>query len=179
MESLASKLAVETLSLRNDTDAKLQAHPDLHWVEPDGASIKIDQIRDAIQFAVQTPQIVGHKLLVVLHADRMNANAANAMLKTLEEPPPNTYVVLAVERWSGLPLTLRSRCQKFSVTPDWRIAQSWLRENGQEMSAALFAESGYVPLGLGTEESMPSMAGWLANLRTDNLDSAVGYPTGH
>ena len=127
------------------------AHPDLRWLEPEGAVIKIDKIRRAAEFAVQTVQTAPRKVIVLLHAEKMNANSANALLKTLEEPPTNTHIVLATERWGKLLPTVRSRCQRWEVRPNIGLARDWLAGKGLALDAEefdlAFREAGYAPLG--------------------------------
>jgi DNA polymerase-3 subunit delta' len=88
-------------------------HGDFRWLEPEGKSrvIKIDQIRTIVDFANRTAGFGQRKVVVISPAESMNTNAANSLLKVLEEPPANTYLVLVCHRLHGLPATIRSRCQ--------------------------------------------------------------------
>ncbi len=108
------------------------AHPDLHWVKPDGAEIKVDAIREIGQFAFTTSRKGGRKVVVVEDAHLLNRNAANALLKTLEEPPDDTFVVLATCHAGRLLPTIRSRCQRFVIQPDAASAGDWLAEQWGE-----------------------------------------------
>lgn len=89
------------------------SHGDLRWLQPEDKSrvIKIDQVRAAVAFANQTANFGLRKVLVFCPADSMNTNAANALLKSLEEPPADTHLILSCDRLHGVPATIRSRCQ--------------------------------------------------------------------
>ena len=94
-----------------------QTHPDIQMVTPSGASdmIKVEQVRAVVNFLSQTPQIAKWKLVCVTAAHRMNVNAANALLKILEEPPGNSLIVLVSDRPQLLIPTVRSRCRNLDV----------------------------------------------------------------
>jgi len=92
-------------------------HPDLSIIEPDGKSIKIDQIRQMQSKIVIKPFDGPKKIILIDPADRMNDAAANSLLKTLEEPPPYAILILIASRASALPPTLLSRCQKIPFHP--------------------------------------------------------------
>ena len=105
------------------------SHPDLLQLEPeDGArDIKIDQIRTLSDFVVRTSHSGGARIAIVDRAHQMNVNAANALLKTLEEPTDATYLILLSDSPGSLSATIRSRCQrlKFSI-PSLDLASDWL-----------------------------------------------------
>jgi DNA polymerase-3 subunit delta' len=124
--TLANWLALHLLGADESADAETLAHPDLRWIRPDGALIKIDAIRELAEFAQGTPQAAPRKVAVVLDAHAMNRNAANALLKTLEEPPPGTHLLLVTSRPGHLLPTVRSRCQRVTVTADTAAARRWL-----------------------------------------------------
>jgi len=88
-------------------------HGDFRLLEPEGKSriIKIDQIRQVVEFTGKTASFGLRKVVVIAPAENMNISAANALLKVLEEPAPNTYLILVSHRPHGLPATIRSRCQ--------------------------------------------------------------------
>ena len=99
-----------------------KAHPSLLWVEPEkeNSAIKVNQIRDVTEFINQTALEGDYRIVIIHPADSMNANAANALLKTLEEPPKGALLILISEQPSRLPATILSRCQKivFRVPPN-------------------------------------------------------------
>jgi DNA polymerase-3 subunit delta' len=108
-------------------------HPDFTVVGPDPESklgqISIAQVRElAEQLALSSYE--GRGTVVVLDpADALNRNAANALLKTLEEPRPDAHLVLLTHAPSLLPATIRSRCQRLAVpAPDRATALAWLNE---------------------------------------------------
>ncbi len=92
-------------------------HPDVHLVSADGDEIKIDQIRQA-QAEVSLKPFEGRKkVLIIDPAEDMNAASANAFLKTLEEPPADTIIILISAMPQGLLPTIRSRCQEIQFHP--------------------------------------------------------------
>lgn len=90
-------------------------HPDFYEIKGEG-EIKVDEIRKIQQFARLTPE-TGRKVVAIKHADRMNLNAANSLLKVLEEPPSDLYFILESSGTEKLPITVRSRCQSYFVKP--------------------------------------------------------------
>lgn len=108
-------------------------HPDFTVIGPDPESklgqISVTQVRDlSEQLALSSYE--GRGTVVVLDpADALNRNAANALLKTLEEPRPDAHLILLTSAPSLLPATIRSRCQKLHVpAPDRAAALAWLTE---------------------------------------------------
>lgn len=93
--------------------ASLQ-HPDLHILEPDGAFIKIDQIRQLQRELSLRPYEAPFKSCIIEAADRFNPAAGNALLKTLEEPPGNALIILLTANPDSVLPTIRSRCQAVS-----------------------------------------------------------------
>lgn len=95
-------------------------HPDLLRLEPDQESksreIRIDDVRE-IMAREGLGSGSGNKVLMISPADQLNLSAANAMLKTLEEPTPSTIILLLAERIDHLPSTLLSRCQRINFLP--------------------------------------------------------------
>ncbi|MDH5546003.1 MAG: DNA polymerase III subunit delta' [Gammaproteobacteria bacterium] len=123
-------------------DAK--THPDILIVEPIGASqtIQVDQIRSLIEYLSLKPHQAARKIAIIKAADRMNANAANSLLKSLEEPPPASMLILSTCHGSRLLPTIKSRCQQitFSV-PDADISRPWLAARlEKEAQAELFLQ---------------------------------------
>src|SRR5690554_3479963 len=104
------------------------SHPDLRVYTPEKSRmVKVDQIRALSTFAVASPQVGHHKVAIVDRADQLNINAANALLKTLEEPLPDVTLLLLQE--SGRPVlpTIRSRCQALTIPlPTTEQAMEWL-----------------------------------------------------
>lgn len=101
---------------------QIQQHtfPDTLWIEPDQErahpQIKIEQIREIEQHMIYQPLIGELKICIIDEADCMTINAANALLKTLEEPPAHSLFLLISSRPAALPATVRSRCQSIRFT---------------------------------------------------------------
>lgn len=92
-------------------------HPGLHWIEPDGTSVKIDQIRELQRdFAMRT-DTGRRQVYVISQAERMTLEAANSLLKFLEEPSSGTVAVLLSDNGGALLPTLQSRCQRIEFVP--------------------------------------------------------------
>ena len=105
------------------------SHPDYNVVQPaeDGKIIKVDQIRGLCAFLGYTAQYGGYKIALLEPADRLNVNAADSLLKTLEEPPGNGLLLLVTAQPARLPATVRSRCQKIGFDPPAAtVAVPWL-----------------------------------------------------
>ena len=114
-ERIANAVALDLMELEPGRDARAAAHPDLRWLQPENGVIKVDSIRGIVEFLVQTPQAAPRKIAVIEDADRMNPNAANALLKSLEEPPPDSFIALSTSAPERLLPTVRSRCQQIRV----------------------------------------------------------------
>jgi DNA polymerase-3 subunit delta' len=117
-----------------------ERHPDLHIVSPDGAFIKIDQIRDLQRELSYRPFEARKKACIIEDAERMNPAAANAFLKTLEEPPGDALLILLTLHPDGLLPTILSRCQQLRFPPLATDAiAAHLRESGVEEEEARIA----------------------------------------
>jgi DNA polymerase-3 subunit delta' len=86
-------------------------------------SVLIDRVRQGISFLQRRPSEAQHRVLIVDQAHRMDAAAANALLKTLEEPPPHAVIILIASSWHALLPTIRSRCRAvpFQLVPRSQI----------------------------------------------------------
>ncbi len=95
-----------------------KTHPDVHWIEPQKKSrtIAIEQVRAIQKKIYETSFSGGWKACVMVGADCMSNGAANAFLKTLEEPPEKTVFLLLTDSPQRLLPTILSRCQRLSVT---------------------------------------------------------------
>ncbi|NVK55409.1 MAG: DNA polymerase III subunit delta' [Alteromonadaceae bacterium] len=124
-------------------------HPDRYVLESD-KQLGVDAIRNSIQKLNTTAQIGRHKVLLIPIADKMTEAAANALLKTLEEPTDNTYLLLITHRLTGLLPTILSRCEKHVVaTPPPTQSLQWLVEQGvDDVDEALLKAYGNAPLRL-------------------------------
>lgn len=104
-------------------------HPDFHLLESiDGKDIGIDQIREVTTKLQQFAQQGGNAVVSIQQADRLTESAANALLKTLEEPHQNVYFLLQVPLQAAMLATIQSRCQTWLVNaPESADALSWLQ----------------------------------------------------
>lgn len=92
---------------------QVKTHPDMLWLELDegGKTIKVDQVRALTETLAKTAQQGGYKVVILEPAEAMNINAANALLKSLEEPAVQTLMILISHNPSSVLPTIRSRCQ--------------------------------------------------------------------
>ncbi|HTS22387.1 MAG TPA: DNA polymerase III subunit delta' [Casimicrobiaceae bacterium] len=133
------------------------AHPDLRLIEPverdeEGNAkpvdaILVDRIRELIDFAQLTTHRQRAKVALIAPAEAMNAAAANALLKTLEEPPPSTYLLLVSDQPGRLLATVVSRCRLMPAPePGRNAARDWLAAQGVERAELKLAQAGGAPL---------------------------------
>ncbi|MDP5253690.1 MULTISPECIES: DNA polymerase III subunit delta' [unclassified Vibrio] len=110
-------------------------HPDYHHIQPDkpGGNITVDQIRQGLKQAQESSQLGGNRVFVITPAEQMNTAAANALLKTLEEPSQSSFFLLVCQSPKRLLATIRSRCQLWSLPcPSPSQALEWLAEQGHK-----------------------------------------------
>jgi len=95
-------------------------HPDVHWVRPESKSrvIKVEQMRELLQEINLKPNEAEYKVAILVGADRLNAQAANAFLKTLEEPPAKSVLILLSTEPQRLLETILSRCLRLNFSGD-------------------------------------------------------------
>jgi DNA polymerase-3 subunit delta' len=108
-------------------------HPDWRSLQPieESRQIRIEQVRELAQELALTSHQGGYKVGIISPADVLNRFAANALLKTLEEPSPRTVLILVVTQPSRLPATILSRCQRIRIAaPEREAAVSWLESTG-------------------------------------------------
>ncbi|MDV3442552.1 DNA polymerase III subunit delta', partial [Pseudomonas otitidis] len=128
-------------------------HPDNYVLEPEEVdkAIRVDQVRDLVDFVVQTAQLGGRKVVLLEPAESMNLNAANALLKSLEEPSGDTVLLLISHQPSRLLPTIKSRCvQQACPLPGEAESLAWLARALSDSDAAtrsdLLALAGGSPL---------------------------------
>lgn len=112
-------------------------HPDCFFVEPSepGRQILVDQIRELVDQLVLTPSIGRFRLGLITPAENMNDSAANALLKTLEEPPNNVWLILVSHSPQRLLPTILSRCQKVPIgPPSQSVGMAWLQDQQPDCS---------------------------------------------
>jgi DNA polymerase-3 subunit delta' len=122
---------------------RADSHPDSYLVrlEEDAHQIKVDQVRGLIESLTLKSYRGGYKVGVIEGAEALNANGANAFLKTLEEPTANTVLIMIARPSHRLPATIASRCLRLTLQPPaTEEAVAWLRthaQNGAESGAQI------------------------------------------
>ena len=132
---LARRFAAELLG--DHARVERGSHPDLYVLEPLGEQIRIDDVRELRRDLHMRPFEAERRVYLVFGADSLNEDAADALLKDLEEPPPYAVVVLVAERLGPLPETIRSRCQ---LVPFRRLSEPAVRQAIQERAPELGEE---------------------------------------
>ena len=153
------------------------ANPDLLVIglEEGATQIKVDQVRRCVEFDAKTSHFEVHKVIVVMAAESMNVNAANALLKNLEEPIGKTRFLLSCENVDSLLPTIRSRCQRVSTSlPSLHEALEWIGETefSSEQLQTWFSRFGGAPvavknaLSAGVVEALSQFAHGLSQMAT-------------
>ncbi|TAN72850.1 MAG: DNA polymerase III subunit delta', partial [Gallionella sp.] len=138
------------------------SHPDFRLLQPEALSldgeetesgkkpskqISVDQVRGLADFSGMSAHQGGRRVVVIHPAEAMNTNAANALLKSLEEPPAGLLFILVSHKPQQLLPTILSRCLSFTLpAPDAASAVRWLAEQGVKNPAEALAASGFSPL---------------------------------
>lgn len=152
----------EALSETSDLGEPLEASSEKAAAEPSAAGeipggkkaskkpskqIVVEQIRNTADFISISSHQNGYKIVLIHPAETMNAAAANALLKNLEEPPPRTLFILVTHQAQYLLPTIRSRCRQIPMpAPDRAVALDWLRRQGIKSPETCLASAGYAPL---------------------------------
>lgn len=146
LNQFAQTFAMQMLCLDNNTESACGTcqschlftagtHPDLTIIEPEekGKQIKIAQIRELIDYVALKSFSGNLKIAIIEPADAMNRATANALLKTLEEPPSQSMLFLLSHRPSNLPITIRSRCQRIDFKSAFdQAATEWLQKQSAD-----------------------------------------------
>lgn len=164
---------------------KAESHPDLLklFPEEEGKAIKVDQIRELIEKISLTSHAQGSRVIIISPADALNVNASNSLLKTLEEPPKNTILILISNKPSKLSATIRSRTQmiRFEL-PAIEQSLKWLNQQNVKNSELVLKLSAGAPLsalsiagddGLQIRDKLFNNWQELANGNVDALESAA------
>jgi DNA polymerase-3 subunit delta' len=116
-------------------------HPDLQVIEPDGARLKVEQMREVRRENARRPYEARHKVFLIAGAETMTDEAANSLLKALEEPPGPAVFLLLTTHLARLLPTILSRCSVVKLTPlpEALIAQALTREEVDPSVAAAAA----------------------------------------
>ena len=126
-------------------------HPDYRvtTIEEDSSVITVDQVRELISYLSLRPHTSSRRVVILAPAEMMNINAANSLLKVLEEPPADSVLILVSHRPQLLSATIRSRCARFEFRPPpLSQAEDWLQKEGLPRDAIpdLLAAAGGAPL---------------------------------
>jgi DNA polymerase III subunit delta' len=100
---------------RLDPESGRPLHPDWALVTPDGSTMKVEQVRQLLRHLSLVANEGGRRVALLQDAETLNVNAANALLKTLEEPPPGATLILVARGSEGLPPTVRSRAVRLRI----------------------------------------------------------------
>src|ERR671939_577070 len=133
--ALAKAFAAELLG--DAARVERGSHPDLYVLEPLGNQIRIDAIRALRRDLHMRPFEADRRVYLLFGADLMNEDAADALLKDLEEPPPYAVLVLVASELGPLPETIRSRCQ---LVPFRRLSERAVRDEVARRAPELAAE---------------------------------------
>lgn len=153
-------------------------HPDYTVVEPEapGKAIRIDAVRGLIGFLNLTRSFADYKVAIIDPADALNVHAANALLKTLEEPPPGVLLMLVTSLPSSLPATVRSRCQGLAFgVPTATEGLQWLSPQLAADAAVALALAGGAPLAALAQAEAARLGRreeWVAALAKGRFDPA-------
>jgi DNA polymerase-3 subunit delta' len=131
----AAALAFAAELLGDERRVRAGTHPDLFLLEPLGEMIRIDEVRALHHDLHMRPYEASYRVYVIADAHLLNEDAADALLKDLEEPPPYAVIVLVADELGPLPPTIRSRCQlvPFRRLPE-RAVRAYLAERAPGLS---------------------------------------------
>lgn len=138
-------------------------HPDFHILKPEkqGKLIGVDAVRQSNHWALETSQLGGQRVILIQHAESLGEAAANAILKTLEEPPASCHFILLTDSIDSLLPTITSRCNKWKAPlPDENVVKRWVEDElyqsiplqvvrlhrGAPLAAKAFIEEGNIKI---------------------------------
>lgn len=119
-----------------ETAPNTTLHANLHPAAPEpGKALSVEQIRELIHFMMLSTYGAGARVAAICPAEAMTRSAANSLLKILEEPQPNSYILLVAENPAPLPATIISRCRLLQTPAvSWDAAIRWLSEQEEEVN---------------------------------------------
>jgi DNA polymerase-3 subunit delta' len=151
-------------------------HPDLVWVEAEGKQIKIQQIRQLEDRLAQGAHEARALMILLDEVERLNTHAANALLKSLEEPRAGVHFVLVSSASHRVPITIRSRCQqvRFGPLPEAVVAELLVERTGLDSAGAAevarLADGSFSrALMLVEHEEFPVWQQWVVRLAAGDL----------
>ncbi|MYC25747.1 MAG: hypothetical protein F4X56_07505 [Gammaproteobacteria bacterium] len=128
VEELACRLTQKIVGM--DGDPREIPHPDVLWIRPEDTKLKIERVRDAIDFVHLSSQVAARKVAILESIELASIPASNALLKSLEEPPANVHWILTTTAYALLLPTIRSRCTRLHLhNADRDDTVQWLLEN--------------------------------------------------
>ena len=147
-------------------------HPDLLIIDSSATTVGVDAIRVLSSFLHGSAQQQRNKVVVLTDAEKLTEAAANALLKTLEEPPAHSYILLTSAAAPLLPATVLSRCQQWAVAAQFSgVAQSWLEQQATvPVPDYLLSYCGGAPL---------KALAMLENGAAENLNTALNCLNGY
>jgi DNA polymerase-3 subunit delta' len=160
----------QCLSCRKIED---QLHPDVLVIEPEGQALKVDQVRQMQRDLAYRPYEGKRRICILTAADRMASNMSNTLLKTLEEPPLHTMIILLANSSRAVLPTILSRCQQISFNPlpfssltRWLIEKKGLQEEIRQIQREDLLQGW-----LGTKAlSFEEIEGWVESLPSNRED---------
>lgn len=153
-------------------------HPDLHMLEPDGAFIKIDQVRELQKELSYRPFEAPKKACIIDGAEKLNLSSGNALLKTLEEPPGNALMILVTPARSAVLQTILSRCQTLDFQPlaaqliEERLVRDGFAAEAARVAATLSGGSLKRGIEIATDGVLESRVSFLERVVALNLKDA-------
>ncbi len=119
-------------------------HPDVSLIEPEGQTLKVEQVRERLRDLAYRPYEGRRRVIILSAADRMAPDMSNTLLKTLEEPPLHTLIILLANSPKWILPTILSRCQSIRFSPlpihlvsDWLMKEKGLKEWEAQLLASL------------------------------------------
>lgn len=154
-------------------------HPDLHILEPDGAFIKIDQVRDLQKELSYRPFEAPKKACIIDGADRFNLSSGNSLLKTLEEPPGEALMILIAPERSAVLQTILSRCQALAFQPlsgeliEGRLVRDGFPQEAARVAATLCGGSLGRGIEIATDGVLDGRGSFLTRITALSLSDAA------
>jgi DNA polymerase-3 subunit delta' len=173
VERAARALAAALVAPAGDQRARelvaRSVHPDVVEFDPPETQIRVEAARAIVEEAHKSPIEGDRKVVLLLDADRLNEAAANKLLKTIEEPPPRTHLILVTSAPDALLATVRSRCARIDLDPlaETEIATA-LEDDGVAAAPAALAAR----LAGGQLDRARGLAGRLGPVRAAFVDAA-------
>jgi len=168
--------ALETEDIEDGAEAEESAGK--KTTKTPSKEIRVEQVRALATFMNVSTHRAGLRVVLLYPAEALNTTAANTLLKTLEEPPPNTLFLLVTHRIDRLLPTILSRCHRIALSPpDATAAGAWLAEQGVPQAERWLAEYGGAPLAAlaaAQQGAMPEKEEWLTQLaRPESMNPLV------